>query len=64
MRRTQYSGFAEGFNCLTALEAMLVVMTVCTVLKVPFEKPALPLCPSDILATILMYTILEDITES
>ena len=49
MRRTQYSGFGEVFNCLTVcMSAMLVVMTVRTVLKVPFEKaaPHLPFCRS------------------
>ena len=32
---------------------MLVVMTVRTVVKVPFEKAAPPLCPSDILAPLI-----------
>ena len=46
MRRTQYSGFVEVYNCLTVLESnveLLVILTVRTVLKVPFEKPASPI---------------------
>ena len=39
MRGIQYSDFVEVFNCLTALKrALLMVMTVRTELKVPFEK--------------------------
>ena len=49
MRGIQYFDFVEVFHCLTALESnMLVVMTVRTVLKVPFEKAAPPPCPSDV----------------
>ena len=41
MRGIQYFDFVEVFHCLTALESnMLMVMTVPTVLKVPFEKAA------------------------
>ena len=49
MRGVQYSDFVEVFNCLTTSESnMLVVMTVRTVLKVPFGKAAPPPCPSDV----------------
>ena len=41
MRDIQNSNFVEALNCLTAFESnVLVVMTVRTVLKVPFEKAA------------------------
>ena len=41
MRRIQYSGFVEVFNCLTVvLDISFVIMTVRTILKVPFEKAA------------------------
>ena len=43
IRDIQYSDFVEIFNCLTALESNVGAMTVRTVLKVPFEKAALPL---------------------
>ena len=46
MRGIQYFDFVEVFHCLTALERnMLVVMTVRTVLEVPFEKAAPPPLP-------------------
>ena len=52
MRRTgtQYSGYCEVFNCLTACQTMLIVMTVRTILKVAFEKAAIPhlFCPSEV----------------
>ena len=60
MRRTQYSGFGDLFICLfDRMSAMLVVMTVRTVLKVPFEKAAPPPCPSDVPAPLRVVTIVK-----
>ena len=51
MQGIQFSDFVEVFNCRQHQRAMLVVMTVWTVLKVPFEKAAPP-CPSDVPASL------------
>ena len=40
------------------MSAMLVVMTVRTVLKVPFEKAA-PRCPSDVLTPLVLPSLAE-----